>query len=391
MKIVLLGNYPIYKYTSEIGVSYDSNKRVFSCNEELTEALCNINSTNNIHFITRSDILNKTTSIKKDKLTITFITTPRLLNGVTLFQNIRLMVQKILDKIKPDIVHGIGIEHIWPYIAVKSGYHNVVTIHGIPSEIIRKVKTPILTRMRYFKILERTVLKKARNIISISPYVADVLGRKTTARFFPVENAHSLIYHNLHANPGESKVILFVGDTLERKALNELLVAFSKICDLDFALDWQMHVIGPVHKGAYFDNHIQKTISNFNLQDRIIFKGFLFPDKLAKEYENAALLALCSLEETAPGCIAEAMAAGLPVVACGISGVPYMVEDGRSGFLCEPRNVEMLSDKLKILMKNLEMRNRMGARGKEIAAKRWRPDIIAEKTNGVYKAILQHL
>jgi len=387
MKIVLLGNYPLYKHASSLGVSFDSKKRVFSCNEELTEALCNIKS-NNIHFITRTDILEKTTSIEKDNLTITFLATPRLLNGMTLFQNIRWKVQKILDKIRPDIVHGIGLEHIWPYIAVKSGFPHVVTIHGIPSEIIRKVRTPLLSRMLYFKTLERIVLKKAKNIISISPYVADVLGRKTTAKFFPVENAHSLIYHNLHAKPGESKVILFVGDTSARKALNELLIAFSKICDLDFARNWRMHVVGPVHKGSYFDNHIQKTISNFKLQGRIIFKGFLFPDKLAQEYESAALLALCSLEETAPGCIAEAMAAGLPVVAYGISGVPYMVEDGNSGFLCEARNVNMLSEKLKTVMMDPALRNSMGSRGKEIAAKRWQPDIIADKTNDVYQTIL---
>jgi len=388
MKIVILGNYPLYKYASDLGVLFDSKKRVFSCNEELTKALCNIKS-NSIHFITRTDILDKTTSIKKDNLTITFLATPRLLNGMTLFQNIRWTVQKILDKIRPDIVHGIGLEHIWPYIAVKSGFPHVVTIHGIPSEIVRKVRTPLLSRMRYFNMLERFVLKKARHIISISPYVDHVLRKKTTAQFFPVENAHSLIYHNLHAKPGESKVILFVGDTSERKALNELLVAFSKICDLDFARDWQIHVVGPLHKDSYFNNHIQKTISNFDLQDRVVFKGFLFPDKLAKEYESAAFLVLCSLEETAPGCIAEAMAAGLPVVAYGISGVPYMIDNGKSGFLCEARNVDMLSGKLKIMMMDPALRNSMGKRGKDIAAKRWRPDIVADKTNDVYKVISQ--
>lgn len=387
MKIVLLGNYPIYKYTNELGVSFDSKKRILSCNEELAKALSNIKS-NNIHFITRTNVLEKTANIKRDNLTITFLVTPKLLNGITLFQNIRWKVQKMLNNIKPDIVHGIGLEHIWPYIAVKSGFPHVVTIHGIPSEIIRKVKIPFLSRMRYFKILESSVLKRARHIISISPYVATTLGPYTSARFFPVENAHSMLYHNLHARPGESKVILFVGDTSERKALNELLVAFSTICEHDFARDWRIHIVGPVHRGTYFCEHIQKTIFDFNLQDKVVFKGFLFPDKLAPEYERAALLALCSLEETAPGCIAEGMAVGLPVVAYGISGVPYMVEDGRSGFLCEARNVEMLSEKLKILMTDSELRNRMGIRGKDIAAKRWRPDIIADATNDVYQKIL---
>ena len=95
-----------------------------------------------------------------------------------------------------------------------------------------------------------------------------------------------------------------------------------------------------------------------------------------------------SRQEVAPMCIAEAMAAGKPVVATNICGIPYMVDNGKTGFLFEPRDVQPLTEKIIALLQDDDLRHKMGKRAKEVAKKRWSADIIAKKTVNVYKEIL---
>ena len=82
------------------------------------------------------------------------------------------------------------------------------------------------------------------------------------------------------------------------------------------------------------------------------------------------------------------MAAGLPVIASRVSGIPEMVEDGRSGYLFEVGDVDELAGKIERLMDDPDLRARMGRRGKEIAEKRWRPESVAQKTVEVYRQVI---
>ena len=102
------------------------------------------------------------------------------------------------------------------------------------------------------------------------------------------------------------------------------------------------------------------------------------------------MLVLSSVEETAPMCIAEAMAAGLPVVASNIAGIPHMVRNKETGFLFEVGDAESLADYIRRLVTTPGLRDQMGKRGKEIAVNRWKKRIIAEKTLDVYQRILRN-
>jgi glycosyltransferase involved in cell wall biosynthesis len=87
--------------------------------------------------------------------------------------------------------------------------------------------------------------------------------------------------------------------------------------------------------------------------------------------------------------IQEAMAAGLPVIATDICGIPYQVEDGRSGSLFSPGDVESLADKLNALLSSKALRERYSGAARLRAEAEYRASTVAEKTIDVYRDMLQ--
>jgi glycosyltransferase involved in cell wall biosynthesis len=78
----------------------------------------------------------------------------------------------------------------------------------------------------------------------------------------------------------------------------------------------------------------------------------------------ADVFALASSSEGMPVSVLEAMAAGLPVVASRVGGVPEQVVDGETGVLVDPGDAEDLADALSRLLGDVELRRRLGAAGR---------------------------
>jgi glycosyltransferase involved in cell wall biosynthesis len=82
---------------------------------------------------------------------------------------------------------------------------------------------------------------------------------------------------------------------------------------------------------------------------------------------GADVFVLSSLSEGLPLSILEAMAAGLPVVASAVGGIPELVVDGETGFLVPPGDPEALAEALRRVVADDELRRRLGAGGRERA------------------------
>ena len=59
-----------------------------------------------------------------------------------------------------------------------------------------------------------------------------------------------------------------------------------------------------------------------------------------------------------------AMAAGVPIVACRVAAVPEVVEDGRTGLLVSPTNIEELATAMETVLMNPGLRAELGAAGR---------------------------
>jgi glycosyltransferase involved in cell wall biosynthesis len=112
------------------------------------------------------------------------------------------------------------------------------------------------------------------------------------------------------------------------------------------------------------------------LEDEIGYLGLEGRVRLAGERRNVPellaesdIFALASSSEGMPVSVLEAMAAGLPVVASRVGGVPEQVVDGETGLLVDPGDPQDFAEALAMLVGDGELRRRLGAAGRARAEK----------------------
>ena len=78
------------------------------------------------------------------------------------------------------------------------------------------------------------------------------------------------------------------------------------------------------------------------------------------------------------------MSFGKPVVGSNIGGIKNIIIDGKTGFLVDPLDIKGWKDKINLLVKNKDLRLKLGREGRKIALKEYNVDIIAKKFEGIY-------
>lgn len=112
-----------------------------------------------------------------------------------------------------------------------------------------------------------------------------------------------------------------------------------------------------------------------------------FTAELARDLPGAAMLLYITQEEGLGSAALLAMAAGVPVVASRVGGLPEAVEDGVTGLLVD-NAVEAVAGAIRRLWNDPAGARRMGLRGRERVAERFTVEIMVEKTLAVYRKVL---
>ena len=108
---------------------------------------------------------------------------------------------------------------------------------------------------------------------------------------------------------------------------------------------------------------LEAEIRRLGLEGAVVLAGDR--DDVAAMLARADVFVLSSTSEGLPLSILEAMAAGLPVVASSVGGVPEAVEDGETGLLVPPRDPVRLAAALERLLVDPALRRRLGSNGRE--------------------------
>jgi len=98
---------------------------------------------------------------------------------------------------------------------------------------------------------------------------------------------------------------------------------------------------------------------------------------------------LTSLWEGLPIAALEAAASSLPVVVSDTGGVREIISDGETGFVVPPRDLEKFSQKLILLLKDKELRLRMGKKAKEPPDFNFSAKNMAARTQDIYQDLIQ--
>ena len=128
---------------------------------------------------------------------------------------------------------------------------------------------------------------------------------------------------------------------------------------------------------------IEEEIEERGLQEYFVFTGLVPPSEVCKYTAQMDILTHLSLREGLPRTAVQALASSIPVVAHPLDGTPEVVLDGVSGYLCEAENSDEVAEAVLKLLKDPELRRKMGESGQQLVKKLfdWRvmADILEEE------------
>ncbi len=292
----------------------------------------------------------------------------------------KAVCEKIRD-IHPDVVHS---HDVYGIMVSKLALPRVFTVHGF-IYADTKLSDSVLAGLRsmIWKRIETSSWRKQPYIISISPYVRNQLEKFVGAetKIYDIDNPIDDAFFDIHRT--EERMRIFSAAWLSaRKNTLGLLESFTKVVK---SIPQAELILAGEPKTEQYYAKVKRFIASEGIENNVKLLGRIDRSAIMKELSRASMFILVSLEENSPMAIEEAMAAGVPVIASNCCGMPYMIENGRSGFLVEPNEPQKIADKIVKLIKDGNLRKQMGQRSKEIALARFHPAIVAEKTVKVYK------
>ena len=86
--------------------------------------------------------------------------------------------------------------------------------------------------------------------------------------------------------------------------------------------------------------------------------------------------------------VLESMAAGVPVVAAKVGGVPDLIEEGKTGFFCDPYDLTSIRNAVEKLLTDTTTASQIAKTAKSTAYERFHPRAIARKHVEVYQEVL---
>jgi glycosyltransferase involved in cell wall biosynthesis len=175
-------------------------------------------------------------------------------------------------------------------------------------------------------------------------------------------------------------LILFLGRLHAGKGIFDLLDAVSQ-------LRAAVPDVRLVCAGAGERVAVAQYAEHLGIGEAVKFTGWVGPSGKRALLESAAAYALPSYDEGMPVSLLEAMAAGVPVVASPVGGIPEVVADGTSGLLAAPGDVATLQRHLRRLLLDRALGERIGAAGRETVRARFAAERALPKLEELYAGI----
>lgn len=246
---------------------------------------------------------------------------------------------------------------------------NIVQSHSFKAHlaaawISRELKIPWLAfahgwtaenrRVRLYNSLERRLLRRANKICVVSNTLKSEYLRQgiSESSIEVMTNAVERVAEppsGMRSNT--TPILLCVGRLSFEKGHDLLINALSLLRERK----WQLVVVGDGPERR----QLESQAKSLGLAERIRFAGHVAD--VSGYYTEASLLVVPSRSEGIPNVILEAFGSGVPVVACHVGGVPDIVANGETGWLCAPQ-VSDLSDKIADALDNPDLRQAMASR-----------------------------
>ncbi len=214
----------------------------------------------------------------------------------------------------------------------------------------------------FFKLLYKFIFKNAQVILLSNHLYYDIekFVKKTEVYVCPngvpeIKNSRSKTVNNIVQ-------LLFLSNLIESKGVYVLLESCKRLDEAN--INFKCNFIGG--QGDISEIDINTKIDEYNLQYKVRYLGRKYGKEKEEYYNNADIFVFPTYyhNETFGLVNLEAMQYSLPVISTFEGGIPDLIKNGVSGFLIPQQNVDILTEKLKYLIENPEIRLKMGQEGR---------------------------
>lgn len=246
--------------------------------------------------------------------------------------------------------------------------------------------------------LIKKIFKKANYIQAISRHLAHFskeMGAKCLVEVVP-NGVDVRIFEKALTMPDEDKealrkklgikenekVIITVSRLVSKNAVNDLIDAVNtlKLQGINFKL----LILGT----GYLEKKLRLQVMSYKLQDDVLFLGLIPPAEVPKYLAVADVFVRPSISEGLGNVFLEAMAAGVPIIGTPVGGIPDFLTHEKTGLFCEPRNSESISEKIKILIKDKKLRDKLIKNAKQMVIENYNWDKISQEMKKIYEKII---
>ncbi len=291
-------------------------------------------------------------------------------------------VRQQLRSIQPDIVHGQGSERYAAITAVFSGFPNVLTLHGNMRLIAKVNQERPFSYVWLAARLERFVLPRTDGVVCITNYTREAV-QGLAPRTWVLPNAVDQSFFDMQAEPDASRppVGLCVGTICPRKNQNAFIRALDPLAkEQKFKLVFASE---PAHDA--YGEEFHRLVRERPWCEHV---GFLNREQLKARLATASFVALPTLEDNCPMVVLEAMAAGVPVLASQVGGVPDLIEPDKTGLFCDPARPESFRAGVAKLLGDPPWARQLAATARAEALRRFHPQVIARKHLEIYQQVM---
>ncbi len=280
------------------------------------------------------------------------------------------MLPIILSSEKPDLIICTGfsipsiIAHIYcrlkqiPYIIWSGAFGN-----DLERNPVRKKVRKLLTKRAAAYIAYGNLAKEYLKTLGTDKKEVFIAMNTVDTHFFEIKDKvlNSEVSQARMEHFSSTKNILYVGDLIKRKGVDFLIRAINELNKQHS--DFCLHLVGDGPERQKLEEYCQ----NRQIHGKVYFWGHKSQKELLQMFTISDIFVFPTLFDPWGLVLNEAMAAGLPVIASKYAGATYdLVEDGVNGFVVDPYDVGDMANKIGIMLKDDQLRKKMGINTKKI-------------------------
>ena len=337
-------------------------------------------------------------SFVADSLGVPVVTIEQLHREISPVRDALAVVRlaRLLRAVRPQILHthtakagAIGRLAV----LLSLGARPPIVVHTFHGHVLRGYFGPV--RARFFRLLEHWLARLTTALVAVSPEVRDdlvALGVAPPEKFTVIRlgieleerigagTAQRAEMRRLLGITGERFTVGWIGRMTAVKRTGDVLLAFKRLRELGVDACLCMVGDGPDR------DHVEHTASELGVVRHCLFLGY--QEDVAAFYGAFDAVVLTSGNEGTPVSAIEALAAGRPVVATRVGGVPDVIRDRVDGFLVEAGAVDELAERLAELARDPDLRERLGEQARANVLPRYAVERLLDDVDRLYRSLL---